>query len=140
MNKQSPNKLLQTYWNIKYDSQIVFQNIERFFEDLFHEKISGWTFWATCTYGASKNTCTYEGLKEGLRAFIPYLTKMMRACLALEYKSQAWKITKVIHSATNKFQDSNHIGVPSSAIYVFRPAFESCDIPLSGNTSFASIG
>ena len=45
----------------------------------------------------------------------------------------------LIHNATNKFRDSNHISVTISAIYVFRPAFESCDISLSGNISFAPI-
>ena len=47
---------------------------------------------------------------------------------------------EILNIAKNKFWDSNHIWVTSKAVYVFRPAFENCDIPLSDNTSFTSIG
>ena len=62
----------------------MFQNIDRFFEELFHEKISAWTFWATCTHDASENTCTYEGLNKCTD------TCFQTRCLALFFYFLNW--------------------------------------------------
>ena len=75
-----------------------------------------------------------------LFSFIRYVTYVICDTLMEHWKHTSIVHWRDIHSVTNKFRVSNHIQVTSSAIYVFRPEFKICDIPLSGNTSFSSIG